>query len=297
MTDLSRFPIERFPEIEAAPGNFRLLERIPVTHPDSQFPVTLAPAVGDEVELVILDLETTGLDHEADQIIELGLARLKVSPSSHKVTEITDILSLYEDPGRPIPELITRITGITDDMVAGQRIDESQLADWVPHDVVLTAHNASFDRGFFERRFPALAGRRWACSSRGIDWRALGFESTKLEYLVLRHGFFYTGHRATIDCLAVAWLLHRCPEAVGQLLESESRLEYAIRAVGAPFEVKDTLKQRGYQWKPERYGKAWRTVVRDTELAEEKAFLASLYRKGDERADIQPIDSRTRFLS
>lgn len=296
MADEKKFPIERFSEIEAAPGKFRLLERIPLTDPDTRYPVTLAPAVGDEIELVIVDLETTGLDPETDHIIEVGLAKVRVSPSVNRVTEIVDILSQYEDPGRPIPDLITKITGITDDMVAGHRIDDSLLADWVPDNVVLIAHNASFDRRFFDRRFPGLAGRRWACSSKGIDWQALGFESRKLEYLVLRHGFFYTGHRAAIDCLAVAWLLFQCPDALGQLRESESRLEYAIRAVGAPFEVKDRLKERGYQWKPELYGKAWRTVIQDADLSEEKAFLAQLYPNGDEHADIQAISSRTRFL-
>ena len=291
------FPMERLDEIQAHPEDFRLLQRVPVTRADAQFPIALAQPVGDEIELVALDLETTGLKAGEDAIIELGMARVQVSASTAQVTSIDEVVSLYEDPGRPIPEIITQLTGITDAMVAGQRIDDAVVEQWLAGDPIVVAHNASFDRPFFEDRWPALAGKRWACSSRGINWGSLGFESSKLEYLVFRNGFyFYEGHRASVDCLAVAWLLHVNVEASRALLASEAQLEYAVKAVGAPFEVKDALKDRGYAWRPELWGKVWRTVVKDEDLGEEKAFLAALYFNGAERAAITPLDSRSRFI-
>ncbi|MCV6022403.1 DNA polymerase III subunit epsilon, partial [Escherichia coli] len=82
---------------------------------------------------------------------------------------------------------------------------------WLSDDPLVVAHNAQFDRPFFEKRFAALGHLSWACSASGIDWKALGFESRKLEYLLLRLGWFYEGHRAATDCLAMAWLFHLLP--------------------------------------------------------------------------------------
>lgn len=294
---IEMFPVNHFGDIEKAPENYRLLQRVPLTQGDATFPFRLSEPVGDEVSAVVLDLETTGLDSETDSIIELGMARVKISESTGCVVEVTEVLSVYEDPGIPVPAFITEITGITSNMVAGQKIDDDLVARWLGGDEIIVAHNAQFDRGFFEKRWPSLSGKRWACSSRGIDWRSLGFESSKLEYLVFRNGhYFYEGHRASIDCLAVVWLLHVNQAASKALLDSEKALEYSIKAIGAPFDVKDSLKSRGYAWKPEVWGKVWRTVVKDSELAEEKAFLAALYHHGDQRSEITPLDSRSRYI-
>lgn len=296
MTHDAAFPLNRLEDIRQAPEDYRLLERVPFTREGASFPLVLAPAVGDEVPLVIIDFETTGLDYKTDSIIELGLVRINVSPSSGQVTDVVEVASYYEDPGHPIPPLITQITGITSDMVAGHRIDDQEVARWFSGNPIVVAHNADFDARFGSLRFPSAMGRaRFACSSRGINWSALGFEGSKLEYLVMKHGGFYQGHRASIDCLAVAWLLHRNPEALKQLLASEAAVEYAVCATGAPFEVKDQLKERGYHWRPEEYGKVWRTVVPADELPVEQAFLSSLYFRGGDLADVQELTSRNRF--
>lgn len=289
------FPVDRIDEVRQAPDDFRLIERIPFTKEGVSFPVTLAPTVGDEVDLTVLDFETTGFDAEKESVIEVGLAKLKVSPSRLQVTEVTDVVSYYQDPGFAIPDVITQITGITDADVAGHKIDDEVLRQWVVGDSVVVAHNASFDAKFAQA-FPSLRGVRWACSASGVDWRDLGYESAKLEYLVYRHGYFYQGHRASTDCLAVACLLSCNPDALSQLLDSEAEIQYSVKAVSAPFEVKDDLKSRGYKWKPELFGKVWRGVVSEFDLAEEQAFLAALYPRGDQLAQFDSMDSRVRFL-
>ena len=59
-------------------------------------------------ELIAIDLETTGLDQETDDIIEVGAVRLIDG-------QVVDEYSTLVNPGRPIPEAITLLTGITDD--------------------------------------------------------------------------------------------------------------------------------------------------------------------------------------
>lgn len=287
------FPLERLTEIQAAPQDYALIERIPITRKGVNFPCSLSAEMGDEISLVLLDVETTGLDKNADAIIELGLVRILVSPSTGQVTSIVRVESHYNDPGFPIPAEVTELTGITDAMVQGHRIDQESLRRWFEDDAIVVAHNAAFDRRFIDRIFPEYNNARWACSSRGIDWRKLGVGGTKLEYLIYKCGAFYEGHRASIDCLAIAWLFHCQPEATKALLAGEASVEYAIKATGAPFDVKDDLKARRYRW--DGGAKVWYTVVPAETLEEEKAFLAALYHRGGERSEIRKLTSRTRF--
>src|SRR3546814_17499389 len=88
--------------------------------------------------------------------------------------------SACRPPKKPIPADVTRLTGITSDMVACKTIDFVAAAQ-VAGDSLIVAHNAGFDRRFVERFCPQLANNRWACSFSEIPWTAHGFESAKLS--------------------------------------------------------------------------------------------------------------------
>ena len=62
--------------------------------------------------LVVFDLETTGLDPQADRVVEIAL--LRASPAARP---LRDCLVLH--PGRPIPAAATAVHGLTDAHVAG----------------------------------------------------------------------------------------------------------------------------------------------------------------------------------
>lgn len=297
MRSPSSFPIEAIPDIKAAPEDYRLLQRIPITRQSTALPIELNPPVGDELPLVIVDVETTGLDSSSDKIIELGLVRGTFSPSAERITSILESHSQFEDPGISIPEEITGITGITDQDVAGKYIDDAWLAMILQGDPLVIAHNAQFDRGFMEARFPACDKQIWACSLSEVDWKSIGFEARKLEYLLLKQGYFYQGHRAEIDCLATAWLLHSQPEPFPQLLASARQKTVIVRALGAPFEVKDTLKERGYRWHNGGSGseRHWWTTVPESNLEAEQQFLNETYPDGARRAGYEVQTARTRF--
>ncbi len=279
------------------PDDFRLLERIPFTQKSAQWPMSLFEPVGDEVEMVILDTETTGLTAATDAIIELGMVKILYSKSLNRITSIVDVVSLYEDPQRPIPENITQLTGITDDMVAGQKIDDAWVTAWLGNKSLVVAHNAQFDRPFFENRFPELGDLFWACSIQGIDWHALGFESQKLKYLLQDSGWFYEGHRASIDCLAVTWLFYTVPESMAQLLQTARETSVLIKAIGAPFDAKDVLKARGYRWNNGENGQAkyWWKEISNQDLPNEKIFLAEIHPQFENTMVFELKNARTRF--
>lgn len=225
---------------------------------------------------VYLDLETTGLDHPADKIIEIGMVRFAYDLESSSVLGMLDAYGALEDPGRPLPPEITRITRITDDMVAGQRIDDERVHALLDGAGLVIAHNARFDRPFAETRLERFRDVPWACSLRDVDWRLEGFESSGLQALVNASGAFFDGHRAVEDCYAGVFMLGRVlpnsgETALNALRRSALRSDVRLWAVRSPFETKDLLKGRGYRWNAE--AKVWWVDVAEDALGEEEAWL------------------------
>lgn len=267
------FDTNRFSEIEANPSRFRLLEQIPFSAED-RFPIKLHEPAGDEVALALIDFETTGFTAGSDEVIEIGLVQVAYSPTLGKITEIIEITSQLECPKQTISELITGVTGITNEMVAGKRIDDAHVARIVNNSNVLIAHNAQFDRAFFDIRFPEMANKVWACSVKDIDWRIHGFESAKLEYLLLKNGYFYDGHRAATDCLAMVQLFESVPNALPELLANAQKSSFKIIAKGVAYGDREVVKKRSYRW--DAANRYWWTIVSEDAYAEETAFLNKL---------------------
>ncbi|NDC61416.1 MAG: DNA polymerase III subunit epsilon [Betaproteobacteria bacterium] len=205
---------------------------------------------------VVLDTETTGLNVEDDQVIELGMLLFEFDPITGIVYRVVDVFDQLEDPGRPIPPETTAVHHITDDMVHGKRIDDATVEALVADASLVIAHNAAFDRPFVEKRWPIFVDKQWACSVRDVDWKREGVSSAKLEYLLQMQGIFYEAHRAETDCWALLTLLSMVLPQSQQtvmltLLESLNQPQIRLYATGSPFDSKDALKIRGYRWAPD----------------------------------------------
>jgi DNA polymerase-3 subunit alpha (Gram-positive type) len=102
-------------------------------------------------DFVVFDLETTGLSPKNDKITEIGAVRIQNG-------EIVESFSQLVNPAMPIPELITKLTGITDDMVKDKPTIDKVLPDFLDFikDSVLVAHNASFDMGFIREAYEGI---------------------------------------------------------------------------------------------------------------------------------------------
>jgi DNA polymerase-3 subunit alpha (Gram-positive type) len=92
-----------------------------------------------------IDIETTGLDPVKDTIIEIGAAR-------YIDGILVDTFVALINPRIRLPRRITEITGITDDMLAGQRTFEDVLPEFLDYikDDVLIGHNVKFDFSFLK---------------------------------------------------------------------------------------------------------------------------------------------------
>ena len=212
---------------------------------------------------LLLDVETTGLDTTSDEIIELGMVKFTYLPTG-EIVGVTDTFSSLNEPAKPIPEDVTRLNGVTDEMVAGHKIDNATVEVFAADASIIIAHNANFDRRFVERYWGAFVDKPWACSVNQIEWRKHGFEGSRLGYLLAGVGMFHEAHRAVDDCRALLEILAYEVStvrrtALAMLLENARKNTVRIWAERSPFDLKDELKKRGYRWSPGDDGrpKAW----------------------------------------
>lgn len=217
--------------------------------------------------VIVLDTETTGLEHSRDKIMELALLRVDIDLETGLPVGDVQVYDGLEDPGLPIPKEVQEITGITNAMVQDQRLDEERIAALLDGVDLVIAHNAGFDRPFAEARMAQFRGLAWACSFADIPWKAQGRRSSKLESLAQELGYFYDAHRAEMDCHALlAVLVAKLPQlphtGLAHLVEQAHRPSYRLMATNAPFDAKDQLKARGYRWSAEQ--KVWHTRVGDS---------------------------------
>lgn len=289
--DIAPEELERMRRTLEESGRYRVLERY-------RKPERYHDAAPDGTELHIglyVDVETTGLAASADAIIELGLVAFEFDGEG-RIYRLLDELSAFEDPGRPLPAEIVRLTGITDDMVGGQRLPEEAVLGWLERAHLVIAHNATFDRPFLERRLPAFEGRAWACSVRDVPWHAEGFEGRKLEYLAMKQGFVFDGHRAASDCLAGVHLLSmRLPKSgrltLDTLLERARRKGGRLYAVDSPFDAKERLKARGYSWN----GRVWFRDLAAEQLQPEADWLRAEVYPRPRKLPVFPLSAFVRY--
>ena len=133
---------------------------------------------GYRAELVAVDIETTGLSPEKDEIIELGAVYFREG-------KIVEEFSSLVRPRKKLPFAIVQLTGITEEMLSSAPRLEEVLPGFLDFvgDKFLLCHNAAFDLGFLE----AALGRK--ISNPVLDTLELArlafplAKSFRLEYL------------------------------------------------------------------------------------------------------------------
>jgi len=248
---------------------------------DSEVSNDASAKTEDKLIGVYLDIEATGLLYSSDKLIELGMVKFEYTQDG-RIFNLLEEFSGYQDPNIPISGFITKLTGINDDMVRGHSIDEDEVSEYLKDVDIIIAHNAQFDRAFFESTFPNVAPKAWACSMRDINWNDEDISSLKLEYIAYRYNFFFEGHRAIIDCLAGIHILaqnlinSKKPVLKG-LLDNAMQLEFKLWAKNAPYDTKDLLKARNYRWgmHPTNNYRAWSILISEINVEEEIKYLRS----------------------
>jgi DNA polymerase-3 subunit epsilon len=293
-SDLLPLDLQTALELVEADNQFRVLRRLPFP------PVQSGTCLSEPLVGVIVDVETTGLDQDIHQVIELGMIAFEFDREGQIGSDFR-VFRSFNEPSQPIPPEITRLTGITDDQVRGQRIDQAEVDAFTADAALVVAHNAAFDRPFVEALSPQFSSMAWACTATEIDWAAEGIAGGRLEYIAMAFGCFYEAHRATDDCNAVANILtFRLPRSdrstLSALLDAARRAEIRIFAVGAPYDLRLPLKRAGYRWNDgtDGYPRAWWRDVEPEDVEGETAFLQKF---GSDLVDpsMFRMNAKTRF--
>ena len=252
---------------------------------------------------MILDTETTGLDHTRDEVIELGMVAFAYGEEG-RIGNVIGTFNGLREPSVPISPEITRLTGITPDMVAGQVLGLKAVERFIAPAEFVIAHNARFDRPFCERLSKGFQVKAWACSHSEIAWSGFGFEGSKLGLLLTQCGWFHQGHRAVEDCHALLEVLasplpSEAGLPFGHLLTSARKVLLRIWAEASPFDMKDVLKARGYRWNDGTNGrpKSWWVEVDEEAGEAELAFLRREVYRREVEPYTQKITAFERFRS
>lgn len=245
----------------------------------------------------ILDTETTGLDHNKDEIIEIAIRKWIYHKREHYLIKPVEEYSELNEPVRNvISEEITALTGITPEDVKGKKIDWSIVSRMIGESDFVLAHNAGFDRPMIEAVAEVgkiSASKIWTCSFKQVDWAKMGFLSSKQELLSIFHGFHYSGHRALTDIDALANLILQ-GDYLKEILANAKTKQVCVDCVQAPFESKDILKNNGFSW--DAPNKFWTRLVSESEIDQMKNFLTEeVYPKGKMKAEFSTIELRDRF--
>jgi DNA polymerase III epsilon subunit family exonuclease len=166
-----------------------------------------------ESDFVVVDLETTGAKTPPGRIMEIGAYRVRAGRVDAEFQTLVN-------PEASIPPFISRLTGITEEMVRSAPLFQEIVADWLDFagDAVLVAHNSHFDVRVLNyeigRVFP---GRRMINShictvklSRSCVPGLVNYQlSTLAEHFSIPHP---NRHRAPADALATAELFIRMLE-------------------------------------------------------------------------------------
>ncbi len=153
-----------------------------------------------EKDYVIVDLETTGLSPVNNEIIEIGAIKIKNN-------EIVDRMDILVKPENEVSPFITRLTGITNEMLldATNIHDALEMFSNFAEDSVLMAHNANFDMSFLNNNFKRHFDH--GLENKCLDTLVLsrkyvkGIKNYKLETLANYFNINYIGaHRSLKDC-------------------------------------------------------------------------------------------------
>ena len=206
--------------VQAYPKAMETLESIRKKDPDTKFKVLYgmeAYFVNDghslvegctnrsiDEDIIVFDIETTGLSHETERITEIGAVKMR----NMKVIEE---FNTFVNPEKQIPDNIIELTGITNEMVADAPPESEAVSSFMDFcgDAPLIAHNADFDMSFI----------RSACERNGINCRNPYIDTLKLCRAAIPNKKKYT-----LDAMAAEFDLgdfnhHRAKDDAAMLAE------------------------------------------------------------------------------
>ena len=223
--------------------------------------------------ILILDTETTGLDNENDDCLEVGSILFNVKSRS-VLAQQSFLLPVEKNNAEKINNIPAEITRLPQPLFEAIKYFESlvQFSD------VIVAHNAEFDMKWFgSQKLPQIE-KPWICSMDDITWPSERQLKTRpsVKDLALAYGVpVWSAHRALTDCIYLAEVFKRCTE-LEKLLIRALEPKVLLRA-DISYDKRHLAKNAGFRWNDAIKG-AWSRKMsrRDMEKLEFPVYEVDL---------------------
>lgn len=211
--------------------------------------------------LLILDVETTGLEPPQAQLCEIGAVLFSV-PLRSTLQQLSFLLPVLSNDAQSINGIAPGLTLQPAPIEAAAAL----LRALVRQADALVAHNAAFDQPWIDAYLDTATHpdlqRPWICTCEGISWQDLR-PNPSLQALALAHSIpVWAVHRALADCTYLAAIFERTNGLEEKL--AEGLLPRRLVAADLPFQRKDEAKQAGFRWQPDQ--KLWTRKLTDAQI-------------------------------
>lgn len=182
--------------------------------------------------LVFVDIETNGLNHMRGRVIEVGALRIE---DGVVVSEYKQLI----DPGAPLPQFITNLTGITPDDLRGAPLFMA-IADELYNfldGAIFVAHNVRFDYSFLKQEFKRIGksfAPRQLCTMRLSRALYPQYRTHKLGDLIERYGLAVAARHRAYDDAHAAWQFMQHAQATTNAETLQAALARQLRQPSLP---------------------------------------------------------------
>ena len=203
-------------------------------------------------KILILDTETTGLDENKDEVIEIGCILFDVSFKC-VLSQVSFLFPVDNNNAEHVNGISSHVTNISQPWEDGLNffLKLVDSADFI------VAHNAEFDKKWFGNgRLPKL-NKKWICSLEDINWSFQKSLKNRPSVTDLALSFsipVWNLHRALSDCFYISEVFKKCDNLEEMLLKAtEPRFLYKALV---SYEERTLAKNAGFRWNSPVQG-AW----------------------------------------
>ncbi len=195
-------------------------------------------------KVLIIDTETTGLDENKDEVLEIGCILFHVSSRS-VLSQVSFLLPVSTNEAEYVNGISAEVTNIDQPWQDGLDF----FLKLVDYSDLIVAHNVEFDRKWFGKgRLPKLE-KKWICSLEDINWSFQKSLKSRPSVTDLALSFsipVWNLHRALSDCFYISEVFKKCNNLEELLLKAtEPRSLYKALV---SYEERYLAKNAGFRW-------------------------------------------------
>ena len=194
--------------------------------------------------IVIIDTETTGLDENKDEIIEIGCILFNVTSKS-VLSQVSFLFPVSSNEAEHVNGISAEVTNIKQPWEDGLNF----FLKLVNCSDLIVAHNVEFDKKWFGKgKLPKLE-KKWVCSLEDINWSFQNNLKQRPSVTDLALSFsipVWRLHRALTDCFYISEVFKKC-ENLEELLIKATEPRFLYKAL-VSYEERSLAKKAGFRW-------------------------------------------------